>query len=241
MGQKNLESTEKILAIIPARGGSKGIPNKNMREVNRTPLIGLTISKAVDSKKISEVFVSTDSSVIADYAESLGVRSHPLRPDLLSGDDSKTVDVVIHVIDMFLKERKKFDFIVLLEPTSPLRKKEDIDSCIAKLLSKSDDFDALVTIGLTRDNPTLLRTVLANGRIEPFLKTTFSENRRQELPEVFFPFGVAYIIKTEVLLETRSFYPERTLGFRIEDWQCFEVDNPIDLLIVEKMVESYGE
>jgi len=228
------------LAIIPARGGSKGIPNKNLKIVNGEPLIYWTIKQAKYSRLLTDVFVSTDSTEIAEYAENLGISANPLRPSDLATDTAATIDTVIHVLENYQKIGKQYEFVMLLEPTSPLRKMSDIDCCIETLLSQVDTFDALVTLGRSREHPSLLRTILNSGQIETYLGSDLSESRRQDLPEVFFPFGVAYLIKVDSLYSEKSFYPLRTVGFLIEDWQCFEVDNPIDLILVEKLVNIYG-
>ena len=232
--------SSRVLAIIPARGGSKGIPNKNISKVGGIPLIGWTIDQAQKSNLITEIFVSTDSDQIAEYARSFGVRADPLRPDFLSTDESKTADTVKHVIEMYSLEGVNFEYIILLEPTSPLRKNDDIDSCIKILESAKHEFDAVVTIGQTRDNPILLRTLSEDGILKPFFKSELTESRRQELPNVYFPFGVAYLIKSDVFLRDLTFYPERTTGYPLSDWQCFEIDNPVDLVIVESLVRLYG-
>lgn len=240
--QKNADiSPHKVLAIIPARGGSKGIPNKNLKIVAGKPLIWWTIEKSLESKFISSVFVSTDSENIAAYAESAGVNSHPLRPSELATDTSKTVDTVVYLLEQFRNQGESFSHVILLEPTSPLRKSGDLDACIELLLDKKDHFDAVVTLGKVRENPALLRKMSDSGEISILQETDLSEARRQDLPEAYFPYGVAYLIKSEVLLKEKSFYPKRTIGYLIEDWQCFEIDNPVDLILVEKLVELYGD
>jgi CMP-N,N'-diacetyllegionaminic acid synthase len=229
-----------ILAIIPARGGSKGIPNKNLKVVNGMPLIGWTIEQAKASALLTEIFVSTDSLEIAEYSENLGISAKPLRPTMLATDTATTIDTVVHVLENFKKIGRNFEFVFLLEPTSPLRKKSDIDECIQSLWSRKNSFDALITLGRGREHPSLLRLMLDSGQVETYLDSDLSESRRQDLPTVYFPFGVAYLIKVDTLYLEKSFYPQKTLGFLLDDWQCFEVDNPIDLILVEKLVEIYG-
>ena len=240
MNHLDSNASPRILAIIPARGGSKGIPNKNLELVNGKPLINWTIEKAKQSNLLTEIFVSTDSIEIAEYSESLGISAKPLRPSALATDSSPTIDTVIHVLADFTKIGKQFEYILLLEPTSPLRKKGDIDRCIEALIKQKINFDALVTLGQTKEHPSLLRKMSTSGQVETYSDTGLSESRRQDLPEVFFPFGVAYLVKVETLFLEKSFYPRRTMGFLLDEWQCFEVDNPIDLVLVERLVEIYG-
>ena len=115
---------KKFLAIIPARGGSKGLPKKNIKVMNGKPLIAWTIENAKKCPYIDEIYVSTDSQEIADVCENFGIKVPELRPDYLASDTSTSADVVIHVLDTLEKQGKKFDYFMLLEPTSPLRKKD---------------------------------------------------------------------------------------------------------------------
>ena len=120
-------NNKKILAIIPARGGSKGLPGKNIKPLCGKPLIGWSIEQAQASEYIDEIFVSTDSSEIAAVAESFGVKVPFLRPSELATDTSPSSAFVLHTINYYRSKGHEFDYILLLEPTSPLRKKGDID------------------------------------------------------------------------------------------------------------------
>ena len=126
---------KKILAIIPARGGSKGLPGKNIKNIAGKPLIYWTAKKAFESKYIDEVFISTDSIKIKDICEKMGFEIPALRPSEFAKDESPSYEVVIHAINFFKKLNKKFDYVLLLEPTSPLRKKTDIDYVIEKAIN----------------------------------------------------------------------------------------------------------
>src|SRR5664280_2509033 len=121
---------KKILAIIPARGGSKGLPGKNIKLLSGKPLIGWTIEQSRKSQYIDEIFVSTDSIEIARVSEEFGVKVQHLRPDYLASDGASSMDVISHVISHYEANGSSFDFIILLEPTSPLRKENDIDQAI---------------------------------------------------------------------------------------------------------------
>ena len=121
---------KKILAIIPARGGSKGLPGKNVKPLLGKPLIGWTIEQALTSKYIDEIFVSTDSREIADVAETFGVQVPDLRPEELANDTASSMDFILYTLHLLEKRGKNFSYIVLLEPTSPLRDVMDIDYAI---------------------------------------------------------------------------------------------------------------
>lgn len=126
---------KKILAIIPARGGSKGLPGKNIKPLLGKPLIGWTIEQALTSKYIDEIFVSTDSREIADVAETFGVQVPDLRPEELANDTASSMDFILYTLHLLEKRGKNFSYIVLLEPTSPLRDVMDIDYAIEKLVT----------------------------------------------------------------------------------------------------------
>ena len=125
---------KKILAIIPARGGSKGLPNKNIKLMNNIPLIGWTIKAAKNTNYFDDIFVSTDSKKISVIAENFGISVPNLRPAYLAKDSTSSVDVVLHVLNELGSKGKNYDYVALLEPTSPLRRKNDLTFAIKKLL-----------------------------------------------------------------------------------------------------------
>ena len=143
-------NTKKILGIIPARGGSKGIPKKNIAQLSGKPLIAYTINAALKSKLLTKVIVSTDDKKIADIAKEYGCEVPFIRPESLSGDDVLTYPVLKHAIE-FLQENnhEKYDAILLLQPTSPFRSSKDIDNAI-NLLSK--DVDCVISISNVEGN-----------------------------------------------------------------------------------------
>ena len=224
-----------MLGIIPARGGSKGLPGKNILNTNGKPLIGWTIEMARKSNYIDRVVVSTDDEKIAEVSKSVGAEIPFIRPDELATDTAKTTDVVIDLINKLENLGEEYDIIVLLEPTSPLRKPNDIDSTI-EAITKDGEFDGAITLGKYKTHPELAKEVDENGLVEA--KTHNSENRRQDLKEFYFPFGVAYVIKTEIFKKERSFYPKKLGHYRIEDWQCHEIDDYWDWVCVEAIMKK---
>jgi CMP-N,N'-diacetyllegionaminic acid synthase len=227
---------KRVLAVIPARGGSKGLPRKNLRLINGKPLIAWTISQALASRNVEMVVVSTDDEEISEIARSCGAHVPCLRPAELARDDSPTIDAVLHMID-YLDE--SFDACCVLEPTSPLRRTYDIDKSIDILNSEWDTTDALVTIGEVHlESPFICKKISAEGYLQP-IKEIGKFYQRQQLPKSYFPYGVFYGVKVQTLLLERSFYPLRTRFLLLERWQNFEIDDELDLLIVETIMKRY--
>jgi len=227
----------KILAIIPARSGSKGIPKKNIKYLLGRPLITWTIEQAKKSSLIDTVFVSTDSEEIAKIAEKWAVHVPFLRPPELAKDDSPTIDAILHVLDTFEKEGRTYDVVVLLEPTSPLRKAGDIDAAIRLFLDAYDHADALVSLGEVQlENPFIMEYI-ENNRLTKVISTKDHFYQRQQMPKVYFPYGVIYLSKVETLKKTRTFYQENTIPYLIERWQNYEIDDLCDFLCVETILK----
>jgi len=227
----------KILAIIPARLGSKGIPKKNTKVLLGKPLITWTIEQAIKSTLIHTVFVSTDSEEIAKISEKSGVQVPFLRPPELAKDDSPTIDAINHALESFEKEGKTYDIVVLLEPTSPLRKAGDIDAAIRLFLDKYDHADALVSLGEVQlENPFIMEYI-ENNRLKKVISTNNHFYQRQQMPKVYFPYGVIYLSKVETLKKTRTFHQENTIPYLIERWQNYEIDDLCDFLCVETILK----
>ena len=230
-------NNNKILAIIPARGGSKGLPGKNIKSLCDKPLVSWSIQQALHSQFIDNVLVSTDSNIIQNIALQSGAECPFLRPDALSNDFASTYDVVEHAIDYYLKfYDKNFDYILLLEPTSPLREDTDIDQAISMLGNNEDCFDSVVSIGKVEHHPSIMK-VLDGQRIIPFDSGLKSCTRRQENDDVYFPFGVLYLVKTSNLLCEKTFYTERCMGMKIKRYQCYEIDDIYDFICVEAVMK----
>ena len=231
-------SKKKILALIPARGGSKGIPDKNIIDVAGLPLIAHTIRNAKKSKLVDKIVVSTDSRKIASVAKKYGAEVPFLRPKKIAGDRSPTIDAVLHALDWLKDHGEKFDAVALLEPTSPLRKDNDIDNTIKILLKNYKSTDAVVSVGEVRlEHPSLMR-VIEKRYLNPLLPSGKKIRRRQELPKVYFPYGVIYLCKTSALKKEKSFYPKRIMPYLIERWQNYEIDDTFDLVCVRTIMQS---
>ena len=226
------------IAIIPARAGSKGLPGKNVRPLCGKPMIAWTIETALSSRYLDEVMVSTDGEEIARIATSLGAAVPVARPPELATDTATTLAAVEHVLDYYRREQvKEFDLVVLLEPTSPLREDSDIDRMLERLVRCWEDFDSIVSIGEVREHPSIMKR-LSGDTIEPICPELTQTTRRQDNVTAYFPYGVAYIVKTKMLLSGRTFYTSRCTFHLIQRHQNYEVDDLEDFLCVEAIMKS---
>ncbi len=230
---------KRIIAIVPARGGSKGLPKKNILEINGKPLIAWTIGSALQSKLIDKVFVSTDSEEIALMAEKYGTKVPFLRPDEFAKDSSPSSEAILHAIESFRNNNEIFDYIALLEPTSPLRKKNDIDLAIKKLLD-NEKVDSLVSVGeVHTEHPMIIKKMDSEGFVSPYVDNIKSIYQRQQADKAYFPYGVIYLSKIDSYEKHKTFYLKKTLSYEIERWQNYEIDDKIDFIIVEQIIKKY--
>lgn len=225
-----------VLAIIPARGGSKGLPGKNIRPMCGKPLIAWSIEKAQQSRYIDMVLISTDSLEIAGVAKRYGAHVPFIRPDVLATDHASTYDVIRHALN-FLDENecKRFDLVVLLEPTSPLREDGDIDNMLEKLAVNYENFDSIVSVGEVDEHPSIMKR-LTGDTLSPFCPDLAQTTRRQANEPAYFPYGVAYIAKTQALLAENTFYTLRCTYFKIKKYQNYEIDDLYGFLCTESVM-----
>ena len=229
-----------FLGIIPARGGSKGLPGKNIKELCGKPLIAWSIESGLKSKYLDEVIVTTDSKDIANIAKQYGASVPFLRPDVLANDTATSFDAIKHTIEFYKNEMKKeFDYIVLLEPTSPLREARDIDIAIEQLFNSNAD--SIVGICKTEDqNPAFLVFKNEKDFISGYENHDMKVLRRQDIKDVYFFEGTIYISKTDVLLNKKTFYHENTIGYVVPKYKSLEIDDIDDFIMVEAIMKHKG-
>lgn len=227
----------RILAIVPARGGSKGLPGKNVLPLCGKPLFVWSVEAALESKLVTLVHVSTDDEQIASLATAAGADVPYLRPSSISGDAAPTLDAVEFALNhYFEKSGQVFDYVLLLEPTSPIRPRGQLDQIIEKHVAASELQDAIVTVGAVREHPEVVKRIVGE-LLQPFQTLNSVRTRRQDYEPAYFPFGVAYLVKTAALLEERTFYPSRTGFFELSREQCHEIDDWFDFLAVESALK----
>jgi len=232
---------KKILAVIPARTGSKGLPKKNIQMLNGKPLIAWSIEQGHKSKYIDKLIVSTDGEEIAEVARTYGAEVPFMRPKELASDTAKSEDVLIHAINFFKEKGEKFDYIVLIEPTSPLRTVDDIDKPL-EILIDHKEAKAIVSVApLEAAHPEFTVTIQENGLIKPYLGSSrIKSKRRQDLDDVYFFEGTIYISHIPIFEEIKGFYHELTLAYVVDIFKSFEVDKKKDLVIIEALMKYEG-
>ena len=225
-----------MIAIIPARGGSKGLPGKNIRMLNGKPLISYTIEAAMKSEKISEVIVSTDDLNIAEISKKYGARVPFIRPASLSGDDASAIDVYIHAIEALIKERKdRIDKFLVLLPTAPLRNDKHIDEAIM-LFKKAQAF-SLISVCEAETPPSWYCKVDENTRL---FNAGFDQSKalsnRQDNCKYYVPNGAIYILDYQGLKETGTYYSDNTIAYMMRREDSIDIDDLIDFQFAEFLI-----
>jgi CMP-N,N'-diacetyllegionaminic acid synthase len=229
-----------VLAVIPARSGSKGLPGKNIKELCGKPLIAWSIDAAKESKYIDKIVVSTESEEIAGIGREYGAEVPFLRPAGLARDTSSTYEVLEHVISTLQEMGDCYHFMVLLEPTSPLREVSDIDNSLETLVKNTKRAESIVGVcELEAAHPDFLIEINTDGFLIPYRKKDFSGiSRRQDLSKLYFFEGTIYISTIEALFKYRGFYHEKALAYIVPKWKAFEVDDIIDFLCIETVLRN---
>lgn len=229
--------SKRILAIIPARGGSKGLPRKNIKKLLGKPLIAWSIEMAQKSIYIDKIVVSTDDIEISEISRGYGIETDGLRPDYLASDEARTFDVIVYEIEKLKKYNQNFDVVVLLEPTAPIREIGDIDNSIELLINSN--YSSLVSVCKSESNhPDFQFRKGADSRLISFLDKDFIPKRRQEIDEAYFLVGTIYASFIEKLIITETFCNNATIGMEVEKWKSFEIDDHLDFQIIETILQT---
>ncbi len=232
MKRKNI----RVLGLIPARGGSKGIPQKNIKLLNGKPLIEWSAEALLKSKLIDTCICSTDDKEIAKIVENLGVDIPFIRPKKLAEDDSLVVDVIIHALDFFNKKNITFSHVMLVQPTNPTIKSSDIDNAVN--LAKNNDYDTIISVHkYSGIHPAVMYKKRDNEIFEPLLPNS-SELPRQKFEEIYARSGLFYLIKTEVLKENKSIYGEKIHAIEIDEKRAIPIDTDQDFCKAEKYLRE---
>lgn len=220
---------KRVIAIVPARGGSKGIKNKNIVDIAGKPLIAYSLNAAQESKYIDAIVVSTDSAQIADVAEKYGASVPYLRPDKLATDTAKTIDVIVELLNTLSNRGDIYDILVLLQPTSPLRTAEDIDRALEMHIENQGA--SIVAVSEVADHPVLMRYVDENGKLDKLLNEN-STVRRQDMRKVYRVNGAIYINRIEEINAATSFN-DNELGYIMSKERSVDIDTPVDLELMK--------
>lgn len=223
-----------MIAIIPARGGSKGLPGKNIRPLLSKPLIAYTIEAAQKSRHISDIIISTDDDEIADIAVEYGAKCPFMRPETLSGDDSLAVDNYIYTIDRLIAE---FDYeiesFVVLQPTSPLRTESDIDGAIE--LFELKKADSVITFCEENHPVEWNKYIDDDGKLEVALPK--EDKNRQKYRVSYYPNGAVYVFKCD-LIRSRQYYSERSYAYVMQKNRSVDIDTLDDFNYVDFLMRG---
>jgi CMP-N-acetylneuraminic acid synthetase len=226
---------EPLTAIIPARGGSKGVPRKNLYRIDGETLVERAIRLARESGRVDRVLVTTDDPEIYEIAKALDAAPPSLRPRALATDQATTIDAVHHLIE---DANVRSGYLLLLQPTSPLRRVEDLQTLCARLETQSDA-DAIVSV-VRHDAPHPNKIMKIEGAyLKSFLGTQASVPR-QSLPIVYALNGAFYLAPQRIVIEQRTFMPERTLPFEMPPERSVNLDGPLDVLLLEALLRVEG-
>lgn len=217
-----------LLAIIPARGGSKRVPRKNVRVLGDKPLIAWSIACARESDPAMRVVVSTDDPAIAEAAESAGVPVPSLRPASLSQDDTSSIDVLVYEIERARAQGHRVDAIVLLQPTSPFRRAATVRDGLARF--RAGEGRSVVSVSALSEHPGWRRTVDSRGYLQGIDASA---------PELFQLNGLLYIARAQHVLEARTLYTDETIALEGRDRvEALDIDTPVDWAIAEAIVAA---
>jgi len=224
------------IAIIPARSGSKGLKDKNIKLLNGKPLMAYTIEAAQKSNLFDEVFVSTDSEEYARIARSFGASVPFLRNKDLSSDTASSWDVVKDSLSNYKKVGKEFDTVALLQPTSPLRKSDDIINAYDKM--KIENANAIVSVCEVDHSPLWCNTLPGNSSLKDFINQDLIKKPRQGLETYYRINGAIYIVKTDYLISTENIYGNNCYATIMPKENSVDIDDLVDFRIAEALMLS---
>jgi len=222
----------KILAHVTARGGSKRIVDKNIKEINGHPLLAYSIMEAKKSKYVDKVILDTDSEEYAEIGKKYGAEIPYMRPKELATDTAKAMDVTIHAINWFKEHNEPFDILVKLQPTTPLRLAEDIDNALKIFIEKGAD--SIVSVTEAYVPPLWVNTLPEDHNMKDFIQDLSKiQLNTQELKKYYQLNGVVFLAKCDHLLKTHSWYGKKAYAYIMPRERSIDIDEPIDFEIAE--------
>jgi CMP-N,N'-diacetyllegionaminic acid synthase len=227
------------LAVIPCRGGSKGVHRKNLREIDGIPLVAHTIHAANASKLITRTIVSTDDDEIASVAKEYGGDVPFIRPEKYATDQAKSIDVVLHALNKCSEQfKEQYDYLILLQPTSPFRDNIHIDSAI-KMLVGNKNAESLISVKEVPNecNPHYIYKILDNRYCEPLIESA-EIIRRQDQPKSYVRNGAIYVVKVSYLLQNESLLAAKNLAYEMDDESSINIDTELDLIVARSIADT---
>ena len=227
---------KQVLAVITARGGSKGIPRKNVVECGGKPLLAWTIEAALQATLIDRLVLSTDDSEIAMVGRKYGADVPFRRPSQLAGDKASHAAVVRHAVDWLRKnENLNFDYLALIQPTSPLILASDIDGCVRMALETGARF---ITVFESTQHPFFSRRMLPNGTVDYFIQEGRSVTRRQDLPEAYAEAGAVFVVEMDFFLKSGKLEDDFPLAYVLPEERSLDIDTSWDLFLADLILNA---
>jgi len=224
-----------MLAIIPARGGSKGLPGKNIKELCGKPLLAYTAEAALASKHITRCIISTDDQDIANAAIKHGIECPFMRPSNLATDTAKSIDVYKYTLNRLKEAGDDFNEFIVLQPTSPLRKTKHIDEAVA--LFKKNKADSVISY-CEEHHPINWHKYLNDDlSFQDIFDSKDQLKNRQDYKKSYFPNGAIYVFKKELIMQD-AYYSEKTYAYIMKKEDSVDIDTPFDWLIAENLLKS---
>jgi CMP-N,N'-diacetyllegionaminic acid synthase len=227
----------RVLAIVTARAGSKGLPGKNYRLLHGKPLVSYALDAGLHSQYVDDVILTSDCPVCIEIANKADVMVPFIRPDYLSADTVPSADVIEHAIVNLKKKDSEYDLFVLLEPTSPLRDSSDVDSALEAMMESK--FQAIVSVCEAEDqHPAFMFRLGKSGDLVTWSSNKFKALRRQDLSPAYFLEGSVYISFVNVFIERRTFCHGNTGAYVVPKWKSLEIDDLADFICVEAIMSA---
>lgn len=226
---------KKVLGVIPARGGSKGIPRKNIVPVAGKPLIAWTIEQALKSKYIDRLILTSDDEEIIQVAREWGCDAPFKRPAEFAQDNTSGIAPVIHAINQL----HGYEYVVLLQPTSPLRNVDDIDGCIKLCIRQERDF--CISLCKSDKPPTWMYHLNEEHDMSPIINSEHQVLLRQDAEEIYLLNGAVYVANCAALLEQKTFLTPHTGGYIMPKERSIDIDTDLDLIVAKALLERYRE
>jgi CMP-N,N'-diacetyllegionaminic acid synthase len=243
MPAASVNHSAKNLALIPARGGSKGVPGKNLAQLGGRPLLAWAVEVALEAGLFADVVVSTDSPEIAQAAREHGARAPFLRPADLAGDAAPTYPAIAHALDWLrAHEGKSYEHMMLLQPTAPFRSADDLKEAFM-LLAGNPQADGVVSLcRLEEPHPWKVKRI-SDGWVAPFLEELEADSAvpRQQAPPAYFLNGAIYLARVEPMLARGSLLSDHFLPYLMPPERSLNIDTPLDLLLARTLLEQGGE
>lgn len=232
-------SARRVLGVVPARGGSKGIPRKNIAPVAGRPLILHTLDAAAAASLLTRTVVSTDDEEIASVCRAVGADVPFIRPAALAGDDALTLPVVRHALEFVEdQEGEQYDLVVLLQPTCPLRTAGDIDACVDLLVGR-DAVSVVSIVDVGPSHPMRMKQIADDGRLVNYVNQGYEDMRpRQQLPRVYIRNGAVYATRRTAIVDGGSLVGDPCFGYEMPEARSVNIDGPFDLLLAQHLLST---